>query len=136
MRDNSYWLLLRNIVGHVHRGVAYYVIIPRQGVWGLPDFEQFRAYLGPVLLQNGHKNMSQLYTINCTFIMMVISHVQLSPRKFVNCRFKNIMDCIRQNHTYKLEHTMLLIAIQELPQQHLIIAVLHLEVAMRPKPFN
>jgi hypothetical protein len=43
------------------------------------------------------------------------------------------MDCIRQNHTYKLEHTMFVIAIQE---QHLIIAVLHLEVAMRPKPFN
>ena len=40
------------------------------------------------------------------------------------------MDCIRQNHTYKLEHTMFVIAI------HLIIAVLHLEVAMRPKPFN
>jgi hypothetical protein len=33
---------------------------------------------------------------------------------------------------YKLEHTMFVIAIQE---QHLIIAVLHLEVAMRPKPF-
>ena len=46
---------------------------------------------------------------------------------------KNILDCIRQNHTYKLEHTMFVIAIQE---QHLIIAVLHLEVAMRPKPFN
>jgi hypothetical protein len=45
----------------------------------------------------------------------------------------NIMDCIRQNHTYKLEHTMFVIAIQE---QHVIIAVLHLEVAMRPKPFN
>ena len=43
------------------------------------------------------------------------------------------MYCIRQNHTYKLEHTMFVIAIQE---QHLIIAVLHLEVAMRPKPFN
>jgi hypothetical protein len=57
--------------------------------------------------------------------------LQLSPRNFVNCRFKNIMDCIRQNHTYK--HTMFVIAIQE---QHLIIAVLHLEVAMRPKPFN
>jgi hypothetical protein len=28
------------------------------------------------------------------------------------------MDCIRQNHTYKLEHTMFMIAIQE---QHLII---------------
>ena len=38
-----------------------------------------------------------------------------------------------KNHTYKLEHTMFMIAIQE---QHLIIAVLHLEVAMRPKPFN
>ena len=35
--------------------------------------------------------------------------------------------------THKLEHTMFVIAIQE---QHLIIAVLHLEVAMRPKPFN
>ena len=54
------------------------------GVWGLPeasgvqgqipvggfgglapisDFEQFRVYLGPVLLQNSHKNMSQLHTI-------------------------------------------------------------------------
>jgi hypothetical protein len=43
------------------------------------------------------------------------------------------MDCIRQNHTYKLEHTMFMIAIQE---QDLIIAVLHLEVALRPKPFN
>jgi hypothetical protein len=43
------------------------------------------------------------------------------------------MDCIRQSHTYKLEHTMFVIAIQE---QHLIIVVLHLEVAMRPKPFN
>jgi hypothetical protein len=43
------------------------------------------------------------------------------------------MDCIRQNHTYKLEHTIFMIAIQE---QHLTIAVLHLEVAMRPKPFN
>jgi hypothetical protein len=43
------------------------------------------------------------------------------------------MDCIRQNHTYKLEHTMFVIAIQE---QHVIIAVIHLEVAMRPKPFN
>jgi hypothetical protein len=68
------------------RGVAYYVILSRQGVWGLPeapsgvqgqspvggdwgamppisDFEQFRVYLGPVLLQNSHKNMSQLCTI-------------------------------------------------------------------------
>ena len=67
------------------RGVAYYVILPRQGVWGVPeapigvqgqspvwgggakppisDFEQFRVYLGPNLLQNSHKNMSQLYTI-------------------------------------------------------------------------
>ena len=43
------------------------------------------------------------------------------------------MDCIRKNHTYKLEHTMFVIAIQE---QYLIIAVLHLEVALRPKPFN
>jgi hypothetical protein len=43
------------------------------------------------------------------------------------------MDYIRQNHTYKLEHTMFVIAIQE---QHLIIAVLHFELAMRPKPFN
>jgi hypothetical protein len=25
------------------------------------DFEQLRVYLGPVLLQNSHKNMSQLY---------------------------------------------------------------------------
>ena len=40
---------------------------------------------------------------------------------------------LRQNHTYKLEHTMFMIAIQE---QHPMIAVLHLEVAMRPKPFN
>ena len=40
---------------------------------------------------------------------------------------------LEQNHTYKLEHTMFMIAIQE---QRLIIAVLHLEVAMRPKPFN
>ena len=40
-------------------------------VWGtgakppppISDFEQFRVYLGPVLLQNSHKNMSQLYTI-------------------------------------------------------------------------
>ena len=46
------------------------------------------------------------------------------------------MVCIRQNHTYNLEHTMFVIAKQELPQQHLINAVLHLEVAMRPKPFN
>ena len=61
-------------------------------------------------------------------------NVQLSPRNFVNCRFKNIMDCIRQNHIYKLEHTMFVIAIQE--QHLLMIAVLHLEVAMRPKPFN
>ena len=30
---------------------------------GLGAFEQFRVYLGPVLLQNSHKNMSQLYTI-------------------------------------------------------------------------
>jgi hypothetical protein len=45
----------------------------------------------------------------------------------------NIMDCIRQNHTYKLEQTMFVIAIQE---QHVIIAVLHFEVAMRPEPFN
>ena len=51
------------------RGVAYYVILPRQGVWGtgakplISDFEQFRVYLGPVVLQNSHKNMSQLYTI-------------------------------------------------------------------------
>ena len=29
----------------------------------ISDFEQFRVYLGPVLLQNSHKNMSQLYTI-------------------------------------------------------------------------
>jgi hypothetical protein len=43
------------------------------------------------------------------------------------------MDCIRQNHTYKLEHTMFMIAIQE---QRLIIAVLHHEIAMRPKPVN
>jgi hypothetical protein len=35
------------------------------------------------------------------------------------------MDCIRQNHTYKLEHTMFVIAMQE---QHLIIAVLHLYI--------
>jgi hypothetical protein len=75
----------------LNRGVAYYVILPRQGVWRLPEatslglpeapngvqgqspvgglggkalsppiseFEQFR-----VLLQNSHKNMSQLYTI-------------------------------------------------------------------------
>jgi len=27
------------------------------------DFEQFRVYLGSVLLQNIHSNMSQLYTI-------------------------------------------------------------------------
>ena len=29
----------------------------------ISDFEQFRVYLGPVLLQDSHKNMSQLYTI-------------------------------------------------------------------------
>jgi hypothetical protein len=40
---------------------------------------------------------------------------------------------LEKNHTYKLEHTMFVIAIQE---QYLIIAVLHLEVALRPKPFN
>jgi hypothetical protein len=39
------------------------------GIWGakspppINDFEQFRVYLGPVSLQNSHKNMSQLYTI-------------------------------------------------------------------------
>ena len=69
----------------IFRGVAYYVILPRQGVWGclkpvgyrgkapvggfwwakpsISDVEQLRVYLGPVLLQNSHKNMSQLYTI-------------------------------------------------------------------------
>ena len=64
----------------VFRGVAYYVILPRQGVWGPPealsgvqgqspvgrfggdeapisDFEQFRVYLGQVLLQNSHTNI-------------------------------------------------------------------------------
>ena len=34
-----------------------------QGQTPISDFEQFRVYLGPVLLQNSHKNMSQLYTI-------------------------------------------------------------------------
>jgi hypothetical protein len=29
----------------------------------ISDFEQLRVYLGQVLLQNSHKNMSQLYTI-------------------------------------------------------------------------
>ena len=43
------------------------------------------------------------------------------------------MNGIRHNHAYKLEHTMFMIAMQK---QHLIIAVLHPEVAMRPKPFN
>jgi hypothetical protein len=37
----------------------------------ISDFEQFRVYLGPVLLQNSHTNMSQLSIHNCTFIMVI-----------------------------------------------------------------
>ena len=43
--------------------------LPEAPMWGtgakppISDFEQFKVYLGPVLLQNSHKNMSQLYTI-------------------------------------------------------------------------
>ena len=40
-------------------------------VAAISDFEQFRVYLGPVLLQNSHTNMSQLSIHNCTFIMVI-----------------------------------------------------------------
>ena len=93
LKRNSYtsfnkliWEMFKRIayVCVMYRGVAYYVILQRQGVWRLreapsgvqgqspawgvspaplSDFEQFRVYLGPVLLQNSHKNMSQLCTI-------------------------------------------------------------------------
>jgi hypothetical protein len=46
------------------RGVAYCYSTEAGGLGAaISDFEQFRVYLGPVLLQNSHKNMSQLYTI-------------------------------------------------------------------------
>ena len=52
--------------GCLNPPVGYRGKAPLGGLGGkalISDFEQFRVYLGPVLLQNSHKNMSQLYTI-------------------------------------------------------------------------